>query len=352
VLNKKRGTVKKQTEYLIIGGGIAGSLLTWHLLNAGKEALLVDHPERCSATRVAGGMINPITGKRLVLSWRMADWTRYNTQFYPALEKALGISFYSPLIIRRIFKNAAQANDWLIRQNDPAYRPFIEEHAAALPEYIHAPHGAAAIRHGAGIQSVKLLDGLYRYFGERLIRAKVDYADIHIATDHVDVAGIRCARVVFCEGWHGMYNPWFRYLPFHPSKGDALTLDGEMDLKEALAFGVFLLPQGGGYRCGSTYIWDDLTCRALPETVRFLTEQVQRFVKVPLRLTAHKAGVRPTVKHRRPFLGRHPREKRLWIFNGLGTKGLSLAPLLAESLMRYMTQDAPLDPETDIARFG
>ncbi len=340
----------KHTEYLIIGGGIAGVMLAWHLIQAGRDVLIIDNADPCSATRVAGGMINPVTGKRLVLSWRYDAFYAYNTAFYPRLEKVLKTSFYTPLIIRRIFKNAGQANDWLLRQNDPQYQPYIAEDAP-LPPCFNAPYGSARIHRAAGVQPAVLLKALYAYFGERLLVQDVYYGDVEPAARNVRVGNIVCRHCLFCEGWRGMHNPWFRFLPFNPSKGDVLTLGADTLPHEAVAAGEFLLPQNNALRCGSTYIWDRMDCTPEPLQARKLLNRVGRFYNRPLRIIDHKAGIRPTVKGRRPFLGRHPVEKRLWIFNGLGTKGLSLAPLLARNMTRRLLEGAALDPETDIARY-
>ncbi|MEL7021711.1 MAG: hypothetical protein AAGK47_08885, partial [Bacteroidota bacterium] len=61
---------------------------------------------------------------------------------------------------------------------------------------------------------------------------------------------------------------------------------------------------------------------------------------------------RPTVKDRRPFLGKHPDFSRLAIFNGLGTKGASLGPYFAQQMTNHLLQQTALEPDVDITRFA
>ena len=65
----------------------------------------------------------------------------------------------------------------------------------------------------------------------------------------------------------------------------------------------------------------------------------------------HEAGVRPTTGDRRPLLGVHKDNHRLAFFNGLGTRGVMIAPLMAKKLYQFLENDQALDKEIDISRF-
>lgn len=54
-------------------------------------------------------------------------------------------------------------------------------------------------------------------------------------------------------------------------------------------------------------------------------------MKIPYNVVEHKAGVRPSVSDRRPVLGPCKDYEQLVVFNGLGTKGVSLAPFFQNS---------------------
>ena len=50
-------------------------------------------------------------------------------------------------------------------------------------------------------------------------------------------------------------------------------------------------------------------------------------------------------------MGKHPNFDSLYIFNGLGTKGYLMAPLLAQEMTDYMLDEKLLDKEIDIQRY-
>ncbi len=338
-------------DYIILGGGIAGSLLAWQLHLRKKSFLLIDNEDPHASSRVAGGMINPITGKRLVLTWMAEKLYDFNHRFYPRLEKSLGVPFYRELPLRRVFKNAAQANDWLVRCRQADYRPFILNDGDETSLFgIKTPFGYGTVL-GAAVDTVPLLNALHAVLGNSYRKTNITYDEIKPAKEHIRIGELACQKLIFCEGWKATANPWFSYLPFNPCKGDVLKIRAEISQHTGIAAGVFLLPFGDHFRCGSTYIWDELDCTATEQGLRTMTRQLENILSVPHALLEHKAAVRPTVKDRRPFLGRHPREKRFYIFNGLGTKGLSLAPWFSRHMADYLLGHGGLMPEVDIKRF-
>ncbi|HBA65740.1 MAG TPA: FAD-dependent oxidoreductase, partial [Methylococcaceae bacterium] len=56
-------------DFLIVGQGLAGSLLAFELIQRNAQVMVVDDG-RENASEVAAGLINPVTGIRLVKSDR------------------------------------------------------------------------------------------------------------------------------------------------------------------------------------------------------------------------------------------------------------------------------------------
>ena len=54
---------------------------------------------------------------------------------------------------------------------------------------------------------------------------------------------------------------------------------------------------------------------------------------------------------RRPVIGCHPEEDRVAIFNGLGTKGVSLAPYFSDLFAQHLVENRQLCSEVDVRRF-
>ena len=115
--------------------------------------------------------------------------------------------------------------------------------------------------------------------------------------------------------------------------------------------GVYVVPSRGSWRVGATYSYNDQTPGTTTRASAELVERLEGLITEPFEIEGQQWGLRPTTPDRRPMLGRHPEFKSLWIFNGLGTKGVSLAPYFAEVLIRSIENGEPLNKEVDIERF-
>ena len=164
--------------------------------------------------------------------------------------------------------------------------------------------------------------------------------------------GIEAKQIIFCEGYQCINNPYFSWLPFKLTKGETLTVSFEnLQLDSAINKGMFVLPYNGNYKIGATYDWDNLDEKTTSEGREELLKKVSKFISDKVEVVEHTAGVRPTVKDRRPLIGTHPKHKQLCVFNGLGTKGVMLAPYLAQKLVNCLLNNSPLPEDININRF-
>jgi len=62
--------VNKNYDFIIIGQGIAGSVLSWYLLEKKLNFLIINDSTKLSASSTALGVYNPITGKRIAKTWK------------------------------------------------------------------------------------------------------------------------------------------------------------------------------------------------------------------------------------------------------------------------------------------
>ncbi|KAA3609905.1 MAG: FAD-binding oxidoreductase [Calditrichaeota bacterium] len=342
-------------DFLIIGQGIAGSLLAYNLIQKGKTVLIIDDANPNSSSRVAGGLINPITGKRLQKTWLADQLFPYAHKFYTSLEKSLDVSFFHPKPVVRIFADARQANDWTAKCS------ASELHAYLNPDYnfvnqksFNIPDGYTVFDQGAVLDCAAMLEALAEYFLQKncLIKQEVNYKEFS-HNGIISLDNIKAENIVFCEGWKGALNPWFNWLPFVPSKGDVLTVKiDNLKMDEIVSRGIFIRPlKDNIYRVGSTYIWDDQSELPTQKGIDELCGKLKSLLKTPFEVIDHKAGIRPTVRDRRPFLGQHPQYKNMYIFNGLGTKGVLLAPRFATHFVEVLANERKLNSEVDIKRF-
>jgi glycine/D-amino acid oxidase-like deaminating enzyme len=159
-------------------------------------------------------------------------------------------------------------------------------------------------------------------------------------------------NIVFCDGIASNENRFFHWLPYQPLKGEILTVRMNANFKHIINRGVFVLEkEPSEFVVGSTYNWREPWTDITEEGKRDLLDRLGMLIHGEFEVIGHKAGVRPSTKDRRPIMGAHPEIKNMWIFNGLGTKGVTLAPFFAKQFRDYLVEDKVLDPLVNINRF-
>ncbi len=341
-------------DVLVVGQGLAGSLLAWELLERGVRVQVVDGGE-AATSRTAAGLINPVTGRHLTLEADAAVLLAAARARYQGLEARFGRRLFHPRPMLRLLRTAAEQRAWEKRRLEPAYRPYLEP--AALPPGIVAPRGGLRQQHAGFLDTNALLDTLGDHFAALGLvhRRRLDYGELEPAEEGVRWRGLVTRWVVFCEGWRALDNPWFGHLPLRPVKGEILTLASAEPLPEAIInAGRWLVPLGGGrLRLGATYenrVLDETPTAGAREsllaTLPGLLDPSPR-----CRVEAQRAGVRPASADRRPLLGRHPEHPALALFNGFGSKGSLLIPWHAARMAEHLLHGAPLPAAADIVRF-
>jgi glycine/D-amino acid oxidase-like deaminating enzyme len=118
--------------------------------------------------------------------------------------------------------------------------------------------------------------------------------------------------------------------------------------------GVYVVPgtQSGEWRVGATYNRGDHQPEITGEAREELTGKLEDLIRMPYSITGQQWGVRPTSPDRKPIIGAHPQNRSLIIFNGFGTKGVSLAPYFSEVLIRWMEKKGTINKEADVTRFN
>ncbi len=367
-----------QTEVLIVGQGLCGTFLSLELERAGISHLVVDDRRPFSASRAAAGVINPVTGRRIVTTWMIDELLPFAAEAYGGLEGVLGDSFLQAATVTEFFPTVQMRLAFLKRLEEGGAYLRLPEDAHAWDDYFHSELGYGVI------EACLLVDvpGLLAAARARLVDAGrlreerfevgelvVDGAAARLSggIDSMGAAArvgrvrwrdIEASLIVFCDGVDSFSNPYFSRLPFAPNKGEVLIV--EIDGLAAVAAagaqvfkkGLSIVPwREGLYWVGASYEWS--YAHAEPtERFRLQTEAALReWVKLPFRTVAHLAAVRPATLERRPFVGFHPLYPAVGILNGMGTKGCSLAPYFARALVRHLVDGSAILPEADVRRF-
>ena len=210
---------------------------------------------------------------------------------------------------------------------------------------------------GAGyLQLARFLDLAEIYFKKRglLIEADFPTGTPSGPVSLFEFGDFNADYLVFCDGYHLYKNTLFEFVGMKPAKGELLLIHAP-DLSEEFILNkrVFVLPVGAHhFKVGSTYEWGDLSESPTKEGRESIIERLEDLIRVDYTVEEHWAGVRPTVSDRRPVLGRHPKYSNVFVFNGLGTKGVMLAPKLASQMAHFLAHNTVVFPrEADVARF-
>jgi len=344
-------------DVLIVGRGIAGNTLALTLLEQGARIKVVDNPNSKCSSRIAAGIFNPFTGKRTVKTWLADDLFPFLLDFYSRIEKKTGMEILHQRPIYRPFLSNEDYNDWVARSTEEDYSSFVNpnpNHAKFSP-WIHNPTGGLECKQSGYIDTMAYLNA-----GENILKthqALVEeaflYADLNIIQDGVSWKGSNFRYVIFCEGVYGMKNPFFPNFPLAPNKGEILSVSiPEYPLTEIISKGVFLVQKKASeFVLGSTYRWSFEHEEPEERGAEELLLKLHKWFKAPVKQLKLVAGIRPATRDRRPLLGFLDNNPAVLIFNGLGTKGVSLAPFWANHLCQFILHQKDLDSEVDIRRF-
>ncbi|MBX2877020.1 MAG: FAD-binding oxidoreductase [Saprospiraceae bacterium] len=344
-------------DYLIVGQGIAGTLMGYFLQKAGKQIHVVDNDSPRSSSKHAAGIINPVTGRRFVKSWRIEDLMPFAHRTYQTIEKEFDIQVFEHIPLIRTLYDQNDRNNWMLRITDPGYEEYMDGKAELGP---YEGHLHPAFSYGQTLQTARLdvpafIAHFRRYWESRgaYSTTQLSIEDLDIQEEGVSWGGLQARQVICCEGSWGKQNPYFSYLPFRGAKGEVLEVEiPDANFDRILKRKVFVVPlQNGNYWIGTTNTnWFTHEMPTL-EGKAELVEKLKAFLKLDFEIVAHHSAIRPTVKDRRPFIGAHPVHPRLGIFNGLGTKGASLGPFWADHYVKHLLHGSDLDPEVDIRRY-
>ena len=346
--------LKMQTDYLLVGQGIAGTVLGHTLLEKGSKIVVLNDEDPSSASKVAAGLYNPVTGKRMAKTWRAAELFPFMENFYQHFEEIYSCKILFPKPIYKPFATIEEQNTWLSSHEGEI---FIN---TELPkdkynEYLHTTFGGFETKNSGHVDVPEMLLNFRKKLatGNNSIEEKFDSAKLKLTDDGIEYGNISAKKIIFCEGMRAMINPLFSWLPFVPSKGEILKVRLEHFTDEVIFNKqVFIIPLGNNtFRVGSTYKWEYESSEPTEEGKAELTEKLSQMIKKPFEIMQHNGGIRPSIRDRKPIIGFHPSTKFIGIFNGLGTKGVSLAPFFANAFAELLLNNKQLDKDVNIERF-
>jgi len=344
-----------QVDYLIIGQGISGTFLSRELLQAGRSVLVIDIDNPRSASRVASGVINPVTGRRIVKTWMIDELLPFAREAYRDIGSDLQIDCIAQKDIIDCFTTPQMRMAFTGRyEQDPEYLqlPADENDQRAWLQY---DFGYGIIQPCFWVDMGSLLQQYRRHLKQhgQLVEEVFDPFQLVVKDDEVQYGAVTAGKIIFCDGVAGFNNSFFQNLPYAASKGEAVLVEiPGMPDTHIIKKGYSLVPwKENTFWLGSTYLWEFEHDAPTPGFYQFAKNWLQLTVKMPFTIVDHLAALRPATLERRPFVGLHPVHKAVGIFNGMGTKGCSLAPYFARQLADLLINNVAVKPEADVQRF-
>ncbi|SEO49451.1 NAD(P)/FAD-dependent oxidoreductase [Aquisalimonas asiatica] len=350
----------RHLDVLVVGQGIAGSLLAYHLIARGLAVCVVDQGEpHGTASRAAAGILSPYTGRRYKAPEDLDTLLAECHRTYRGIETALGTRVFHPQPIWRAVQRPAELADIERRRDErPGDALIGPVQYRDLPRGIHAPMGATRIDGGGQVDMEALLSGLRDWFTERdaLIQAQLDPAHVTQPPDGTLAwQTLRAGAVIFCDGAGAFANPWWQSLPWRISRGE--TVDVEPEQPDTWPTAIVTGPRSmvpianGRYRIGSTY--DHAPSAGMPtaEARQALLGALPALTDghTAARVVDARTGIRPGSRTGNPFAGFHPVTPGIGILNGLGSRGTLYAPWLARRLTERLVDGVPLPGHVDVA---
>lgn len=344
-----------QVDYIIVGQGLCGTFLSWNLCKSGKKVLVIDASRPNSSTKLASGVINPVTGRRIVRTWEIETLLPFAWEAYTQLGKDIRqdiikqcniLDFHPTPQMELAFRNRLPEETEYLR---------VPENPDAWRAYFDFPFGIGEINPCLLIDLNAMLTGWRKELAAQnaLIESKFQLSELKVESHRVSYGQWEAEKIIFCDGTDGFENPYFQILPYAGNKGEVIIASiPDLPRHHIYKQGINLVPwKEDLWWIGSNYEWDyqDLDpSQAFREKVE---QQLKHWLKLPYNIVDHQAAVRPANMERRPFVGLHPVHSSIGVFNGTGTKGCSLSPYFGHQFTQHLLYDAPLNPLADVQRF-
>lgn len=346
---------------LIVGQGLAGTCLAWRLLEKGAHIHILDPEESVTSSLVAAGLMTPITGKSLDPSWRFTQFIRISGEFYRAMEKNLDVPLLYPMTINRIFVNHTETRLFEQRLSNTDFASLAQDfNSSAIPPSILAPLGGFSMPGGARLDVRNFILASRRHFQKQGCFEKATFSsdDLTGHSGKLMWNGHEFDAVVLCRGFKEGFSWDARFLQFEPNRGQMIRCRCE-NLETSQVWnqrGLWMMPLNemgpGEFLIGATYnrMRTDISPdEASRNQILDRLGKFSREIPDSSAIAGEPVGIRPVIRGWKLVASPHPNMKRIFIFNGLGSKGALRAPYFAECLAGSILEGRPIEPGVDIS---
>lgn len=339
-------------DYILVGQGIAGTWLSYELLKREKSIVVINEDKQETASRKAAGLYNPITGRKMVKTWKADDLFPSLEKNYQELEKTLKSKFLYPLPIYRPFPNITAQNDWHAKMgsnNGFDYVSEVRPSSLGLSS-IEDSHGGVMVENSGYVDIPTLLNAYKKMLVEKNAYEEGTFllSDLEVNEQEVMYKNYSANKIIFCSG--STISSFWNDLPFRLVRGDIIDIVCELPRNLIINQGIFIIPKNDYFTVGSTYDHNNLTFQPQESGIMNIEQRLKNIFTGEYEISFKRAGVRPATHDRRPYIGFHKKSKSLGIFNGFGAKGVSLTPYFAKHFADVLEGHSEIEKEVDVKR--
>lgn len=337
----------KHYPYIIIGQGLAGTMLSMQMTEANIKHLVVDKETLSASSKIAAGLANPIVLKRLKWVKDAELFTPALNSFYKGWEKKLKTRFWHPITLNHIFHDTEEVNHWMEKSDANYFKNHLGSVKRNSSEHITAPYGIGELHGINWLNTSHFLSAYRKYLETRKQYLSITLNDSPEAK--LKNIGITADTVIYCTGH--LLRKQFPALEkcFTPTRGEVIVLNNT-EIHQAWHKAIFALPIGNGkVKIGASYAHDVLEDISSEEGKSFLIQKLKQFYSGPYTILSHKGGVRPNISDRKPILGQV--KQNTYVFNGMGSRGVLMLPYLGELMLKHLQGADTIPSRWNLERF-
>tara|TARA_B100000683_G_scaffold146023_1_gene141556 strand:+ start:144 stop:1220 length:1077 start_codon:yes stop_codon:yes gene_type:complete len=338
-------------DFLIVGQGISGTVLGLLLKQYNKSFLIIDKNDLITSSKVAAGLMHPMSFKRCVLNWEGDRFYDYSCQFYKSCNTLFSKDVFKELKLTRLFSSYEEQNNWFSKAFVKPYNTILSPTEEELPNLLNE-FGNGSLLKSAKLDVKKFLREAKNLFNSTKTFKEKAFVleDLSYVKNEFHYENNQFKHLVMCQGTSLNI---FNYLPLIPNKGELLTICSKSLPKHIVSKGVFAMPLSNNqYTVGATYNHRDENHNITKESKDKLLANLSKIIPIEnIKVISQTYGFRPTTLDRKPFLGEHPIIKNAFIFNGMGSKSVLMTPLLGKQLLDHILYGKKISDLVDIKRY-
>ena len=319
-----------------------------------KKVFFIDHVKKYTASKISLGVFNPISFRNLSTYWNIEYQMKSLKIFLDDFEKEFKTKIFKYKSILKKLNSEYEQNNWTVSSVSDKFSNYISDININYKS-INAPFGYGLVNQSGLVNVSKMIN----LFNEKItnlnifLDEKFEHNKLIFDGNTFTYKKNKFKKIIFCEGYRVFENPFFNYLPLIKCKGEIISIEtSSLNVDKIIKSSIFFIPiKNNFFRVGSTYNWSDFNERITENAKKSLSDKLDKLIKIPYKISEHVAAIRPTVKDRRPLIGSHPKYKNIFIFNGLGVRGVLNSSYSADQLISFLDKNEPLNSALDIARF-